>query len=317
MHKFEDIELFVSELFPNAKNIALLGKGGHSHAYSFDEEGQKLVIRFSRHSEDFEKDLFANRFDSVAIPVPKLIKIGDAFGGYFAISEQRDGLMFDDLDTDQIRRTLPSIFKLLDGLREADISDTVGFGAFDVNGVGGSATWSEHLLDSLEDNPTKRTHGWYKILQESKYGTKLFDDGLAVFKNLTGSLPNVRHLIHYDLLNRNVLVNDNEITAVFDWGCGRYGDFLFELACFTFWSPIIDGYRDFDWKTLARNHFESNGTQVSNFEIRLMTYELFIGLEHLGYNAFIGGWENYEKTQDLVTKILENIRTYHNSITIQ
>ena len=304
MYLLADVENFVFDLYPDAKNIALLGKGGHSHAYNFKNGDENLVIRFSKHSEDFEKDMFANRFNSVEMPVPKLIKMGKAFGDHFAISEKREGLMLDELNAEQIKKTLPSIFKLLDGLRETDITDTSGYGAFDVNGNGGCESWSDHLLKALEDSPKKRMHGWYNILQESKYGTKVFDDGLKVFKNLVTKLPEVRYLIHYDLLNRNVLVNNNEITAVFDWGCGLYGDFIFELASFTFWSPLIDGYKDFDWKRLAQEHYESIGLVVPDLDLRLLTYELFIGLEHLGYNAFIGGWENYVKTEDLVMKLI-------------
>ena len=46
-----------------------------------------------------------------------------------------------------------------------------------------------------------------------------------------------RTLIHNDLLNRNALASGGQVTAVFDWGCSIYGDFLCDLAAFVFWSP--------------------------------------------------------------------------------
>lgn len=317
MYLLSDVEQFILELYPDSTNIALLGKGGHSHAYSFETKSKQLVIRFSKHSEDFEKDMFANRFTSESIPIPRLIKIGAAFDGHFAISQKREGEMLDELKTAQVESVIPSIFKLLDALRTADISGTSGYGGFDASGNGGCSSWSKHLLESLEDSPEKRNGGWYKILQNSKYGTKVFDEGLAAFKKLSNELPNVRHLIHYDLLNRNVMVKNNEISSVFDWGCGRYGDFLFELACFTFWAPLIEGYKDFDWKLLAQRHYLDIGLEVPDLENRLLTYELFIGLEHLGYNASIGNWENYAQTQNQVTKILESIKILSPHITLE
>ena len=50
-----------------------------------------------------------------------------------------------------------------------------------------------------------------------------------------------RHLIHSDLLNYNVLVADGRISAVIDWGCAMYGDFLYDLAWFEFWAPWYAG----------------------------------------------------------------------------
>ncbi|HEX2324018.1 MAG TPA: phosphotransferase [Chloroflexota bacterium] len=39
-----------------------------------------------------------------------------------------------------------------------------------------------------------------------------------------------RHLIHSDLLHYNVLVSEEQISAVLDWGCGMFGDFLYDVA---------------------------------------------------------------------------------------
>ena len=51
-------------------------------------------------------------------------------------------------------------------------------------------------------------------------------------------------MVHGDLLNRNVLVapDGSRLTAVFDSGCSTYGDFLYEVAWFTFWPPGTRGW---------------------------------------------------------------------------
>jgi hygromycin-B 4-O-kinase len=304
MHEIGEVKRFLLKVYPSAKNIQHLGDGGHAQAYSFSENGSNLVIRFSKVKDDFEKDDFANTFNSPTMHIPKLIKIGSAFDGFYAISEQAFGTMLDDLSHRELLETIPSIFKMLDNLRTTDLSNTNGFGPFDKDGRGKHESWADYLIDSLHDNPNNRIHGWYKIMQESEFGTATFDSGYKLFLKLIKSLPNIRHLYHYDLLNKNVLVKDNKIGAIFDWGCAGYGDFLFELATFSFWAPLIEGYKDFDWKDLAVKHFDSIGLDVPDFDARMQAYELYIGLEHLGYCAFKDDWKNFEEITRLVNQIV-------------
>ena len=43
---------------------------------------------------------------------------------------------------------------------------------------------------------------------------------------LTPALPEIHHVLHGDLVNRNVLVGqDHRLTAVFDFGSSKVGDF--------------------------------------------------------------------------------------------
>lgn len=307
MYLLEDVENFVLNKYPGVSDLRPLAKGAHAQAYSFSFEGKAYVIRFSPHSEDFAKDKFANRFNSQYLPTPIVIDLGEAFDGFYCITEKFEGLMLDELTRDQIENTIPSILNTLDALREADISDTSGFGPFDIKGKGRNQSWEEHLLEGLEDNPNRRNAGWYSKLEKSKYGTIVFDRGQEIFANCVKNVPNIRHLIHYDLLNRNVLVEDNEICAVFDWGCGRYGDFVFELAAFTFWAPLLGPYADFDWISLAEKHFGTINLEVPDFLHRLKTYELFIGLDHLQYHSHLENWKSYEETEAMVLRVLEDL----------
>lgn len=304
MYSIEEVKIFILQKFPDANEIKSLAKGGHAHAYSYSHHGKDYVIRFSPHSEDFAKDKFIAQFNQVNIPIPIVYETGVAFDGYYAITEKATGIMLDDLNTDQILMTTPSLLAILDALRDLDISDTVGYGSVMPDGNGRCSTWQQHLIDSLDDNEHRRVFGWSEKLAKSKYGMGTFNTGFKLFQEMIKTLPSNRHLIHYDLLNQNVLVNKNVITAVFDWGCATYGDFVFELASFTFWAPLIDGYRDFDWKEIFREHFLNLGIEVENFDERLRTYELFIGLDHLAYNAHKDDWKNYEETEKLVLELI-------------
>jgi Ser/Thr protein kinase RdoA (MazF antagonist) len=67
--------------------------------------------------------------------------------------------------------------------------------------------------------------------------------GRRAIEDLVGSCPDLRHVLHLDLINRNVLVSDDRLAlaAVFDWGCLAYGAFLYEIGCLTFFAPWHPG----------------------------------------------------------------------------
>ena len=41
----------------------------------------------------------------------------------------------------------------------------------------------------------------------------------------------------------------SRLTAVFDWGCYALGDFLYEVAWFTFWAPWHAGLAAIDFRS--------------------------------------------------------------------
>ena len=83
----------------------------------------------------------------------------------------------------------------------------------------------------------------------------------------------------------------SRLVAVFDWGCSAYGDFLYEVAWFTFWAPWHAGLAAIDFRSVMRGHYDATGLDVPFFDERLRCYELHIGLTHLAYCAFAGGRE--------------------------
>ncbi len=105
-----------------------------------------------------------------------------------------------------------------------------------------------------------------------------------------------RHLIHSDLLNYNVLVADGRISAVIDWGCAMYGDFLYDLAWFEFWAPWYAAWRGIDFRREAARHYASIGLDVPRFEERLTGCQIHIGLAAQAYNAFKERWDALEET---------------------
>ena len=107
------------------------------------------------------------------------------------------------------------------------------------------------LLDIANDPPSARTYGWKQRLPETPLAHRAFESGYARLQTLVDACPEARHLVHSDLLNFNVLVTDDRISAVLDWGSSIYGDFLWDLAWFTFWQPWYTAWASVDLRKAA------------------------------------------------------------------
>jgi hygromycin-B 4-O-kinase len=279
---------------PGVVDVAPLGRGEWSRAFSFRNGGAEYVVRFGGYVEDFAKDRIAAGYASGDLPIPAVIEIGEAFEGYYAVSERAHGGYIDELDGAEMRATMPSLFAALDAMRRVDLEGTTGYGLWDAEGVGTFPSWREALLGIGLDQPGDRGYGWRAGLAASRTGTGPFDEALGHLAALLDFCPEERHLIHSDLLHFNVLVAGNRITAVVDWGCGLYGDFLYDIAWFAFWSDWFPAWKGIDFREEARRHFSAIGLEVSHFEERLRCYQIHIGLDSQRYNAFKGRWEEGE-----------------------
>ncbi|MHB8574824.1 MAG: phosphotransferase family protein [Dehalococcoidia bacterium] len=279
--------------------VQLIGQGEWSRAYAFRHANADCVIRFGAFHEDFAKDRLAGAFSSPALPVPRVLEIGEALGGFYAIAERVFGTMLDGLTETQLRQVLPSLFAALDAARLTDLSGSTGYGLWHADGIGQSPGWRAFLLDAADDSPAKRTHGWRARLAASPTGDRLYTEALAAMTALAPLCPEIRHLIHADLLHDNVFVSllpEARVSGIIDWGCSLYGDFLYDLAWLSFWSPLFPAWRGIDFPQEARRHYAAIGLNVPDFNARLRCYELHIGLDGQAYSAFMGRWDEVEAT---------------------
>jgi hygromycin-B 4-O-kinase len=273
---------------PSAGRVAELGGGDWSRAFSFRLDDRELVARFGRHLADFTRDQKAMAFARPELPVPAVLEVGDALGGFYAISERHFGVFLETLDERQWQKVMPALLRVLDVLREIPAPGSGTHWASE--GAGVPLSWRQWLLVSLEDHPGERVSGWRARLKESPDIDAVFVSGERAVHSLVGECPEARHILHRDLLNRNVLVAEDasRLAAVFDWGCTTAGDFLYEVAWFTFWAPWYPALDALDFRRVIANHYQTIGLQVENFAQRLACYEIQIGLEHIAYAAFTG-----------------------------
>lgn len=266
-----------------------LGGGAWSRAYGFRAGGQDLVARFGRWREDYEADQRAMAWSGPDLPVPRLLEIGDAFGGAYALSERHHGRFLEDLDGEALDRLLPALLRMFDALRALPAPALAE----------GEPAWREFLVRSLEDVPGERVSGWRAHLAADPGLDALWTAGVAALDGLLPACPELRHVLHLDLLHGNVLVaDDGRLEAVYDWGCTTVGDFAYELAWFSFWSPAYPGLAAVDVAGAALAHLRTTDADLDRIDERLRAYEIHIGLTHLAYHAFSGEPEALREVAD-------------------
>lgn len=101
------------------------------------------------------------------------------------------------------------------------------------------------------------------------------------------------------------MVADGCITAVLDWGCAMYGDFLYGLAWFAFWVPWYPAWRGIDFRGEAERHFAAIGLDVPSFDERFRCCQIHIGLESQVHNAFMGPRGRLEASERRILPVAE------------
>jgi hygromycin-B 4-O-kinase len=285
---------FLHERFGRAADITVMRPGEWSAAYSVKTADADLVARFSAYDEDFEKDAYAARHSSPVLPIPAIIEWGPALDGFYAVAERVGGEHIDGLDETRMRRVLPSLFAALDAMRAVDLSDALGYGGWRADGRTSHRTWREWLLRFVDEPATRGSPGWRELLRDRPSIVRSFEEGYERLVQLAEACPEVRHVFHDDLVNRNVLIEGDRISAVLDWGSSKYGDFLFDIANLIFYQPWFPAWRTIDFADEALAHYHSIGLAVPHYVERLKCYTLRIALDGIAYSAFRERWDEVE-----------------------
>ena len=285
---------FLRERFGRAADITVMRPGEWSAAYSVKTADADLVARFSAYDEDFEKDAYAAHYSSPALPIPAIIEWGPALGGFYAVAPRVNGEHIDGLDETRLRRVLPALFAALDAMRAVDLLRASGFGGWRADGQTSHRSWREWLLRFVDEPATRGAPGWRELLRDRPIERRAFEESYERLVHLVEPCPEVRHLFHDDLINRNVLVVGDRISAVLDWGSSKYGDFLFDIANLVFYKPWFPQWRNIDFAAEALAHYDRVGVAVPRFAERLKCYTLRIALDGIAYSAFRKRWNEVE-----------------------
>lgn len=288
--------------------ITRISKASHgewSQTFFFTQSNQEYVVRFNKDRRDFDKDKLAYRLAHNNLPIPKIFEIGEAFGGYYAISKRIPGEFIDKLDLKAMNSLTPEIVKMFDALRRVDLSSTQGFGNWNAQGVGSDSSWQEFLLSITKPNYNQHLQGWRDNLKRFKPGLEGFTSISEKFKTLVLNCPEERYLIHSDLLHYNLLVKDSKISGMIDWGNSLFGDFLYDIAWFAFWQFWYPSMKKINFEELMYEHLTDQGVNLANYEERLQCYKYHIAMDSIIYSAYKENWKLIESIIAQTNKIYD------------
>ncbi|HEY7627870.1 MAG TPA: aminoglycoside phosphotransferase family protein [Ilumatobacteraceae bacterium] len=299
-----DVERFLTTtLGLPATSVHHIGSGAWSECYAFRSDGFDYVIKTGPYLDDFERDRIAASYMTPDLPIPRTMAIGNGLDGYYAVSSRVFGAPLESCSADEWRDIVPAIAAALEAMRTAKLVGT-GWGGWDLNGNAPHPTWRNFLLTVGEDGPDRRTHGWRVKLENDARRAKSFASFFDLLaETATDDVP--RSLTHGDLINRNVHVASGGITGIFDWGCSRYGDCLYDLAWFEFWQPWHSNLDVTALRTELQRRWQDSGASIDDAPRRELACLLHIGLDHLAYNAYLDYWDVYEQVHHRLIEIVD------------
>ncbi len=301
-----EAQAFLRERGHDATALEELRGGAWSTVFAFRDGGDDYVVRFHERRDDLEKDRLAERWATPSLRVPHMIEIDDLpEGGAYGIARRVRGGPIDDFDEAGMRAILPQLFEAMDAMRDADLVGTSGYGLWHADGRADRSSWRDAFVGVTATRERAKQRA---MLAQTAVGHVAFDAGIARMGELVRSAPEHRHLVHNDLLYRNVLVDADGI-VVLDWGASIFGDFLYDAALLTFWWPWYrKKWGGIDIRSEIERHYADIGLGIPKFAERLRLCELDIGVVHIAYQAAGGEFGNAawtaRRTADLAKRDL-------------
>ena len=284
----EQVQAFLEERHgERVSDLVALSGGFWSSAFAYrvgeGASAQELVVRFGDLDDAFEADQRAMAYGSAQLPVPRVLEVGRAFDGSFAISERAHGRFLEDVTPEEADVAGPTIVRLLGALHAAGEAAPPAGDAPDA--------WHRFLAAGFVDDPRQTVHGWRAKLAALPEVDRVFRACEArVLELAEAACPERRDLLHGDLLHKNVLVSEDasRVNAVFSWKCSVRGDFLFDTAWCTLWGHLHPGIAAADvWRGVTTSEWaNADPAALDDAARRHHCYELQIAGSHLGWYAW-------------------------------
>ena len=292
---------FLADRFPKVSDVVQLHGGEWSRAFAFRSEDRELVVRFGQYREDYEKDRIAADWVKPGLPIPAFVEIGDAFGGVYAVSQRLHGGKIHDLAIDRRQAVVPKLFDVLTAIHEIELPGA-GFGMWDAPRCDAPhSSWPDYLV-SIGDRGEDRLRHWRQRLAEHPNARTVFDRGLRALGQLAPSCPNIRRVVHNDLLLNVLVSTDNEVSAVFDWGNSLAGDPLYDVAMLYATAHVHARIDPAQIMHVARDRFDE-----PDFDARVACYELHIALDAMQYCAYAGLSGELDATMRRIDALLDRL----------
>ena len=273
-------------------NLKFIDGGETSQAFSFDTNTGSFVIRVNKSDRAFYKDAYAyDHFACEAIPIPKIIEIGKLDDNFsFAISKKAEGRHITDLTEIEYQNIFPELMRILDAIHIVDITDSTGYGKWNLDGEGKYDSWHECIM-SIKNSPDRED-----IFKNTFLERDIWDSICIKIEELSSYCPEDRYLIHGDYGNNNAVSDGEQITGVFDWADSMYGDPVYDVAWLTFWHKSPEKIKQIE------DYYINRG--IENFSERLLCYKLRIGLSSISFYAFSNQKNKYDSIKERMLNLI-------------
>lgn len=301
----ETEQFLVGKYGNDVSAVQPLGEGAWSYAFTFQIGDVKHVIRWANIPDNFYRDAFAHSFSTDDLPIPPITEIGQVNNNFFAISPFVSGNFLEALSPSDLETASLSVITVFRALRAIDMSTSTGFGFWNEDGKARYDSWKAFLLDDGNESNESLTRGWRETLENSEMGMVSYNILWNKFQSLIEYCPNDRGVVHCDLVNKNVLVDDGKVTAVLDWGSAFFGDSLYEIAWIKFCEPWFPEAKNINLvERLIEDFKKDPNANTTNLEQRLLCYQLRIGANEIAHNAFRKNWNTAQFIAEHSAKLL-------------
>lgn len=297
---------FLQSRWADVRDLEFVKGGSWSAAYRFVGDGRALIARFGEHMDDYRRDALAATWRSKILPIPEMVLLDSTTGPLAAVApcvavpERLRGHPIESLPADRMERALNSLFETLATLASVEVTGS-GFGSVtDEMGNGEHRFWLDALLAASERDES-RLPGWRAAVAAHEPAAAGIRRAQQYLEEVADLLPERRQIIHGDLTYNNVFVDDeDQVSAIFDWGCAMIGDGAYEAARLIFWSP---------WDIKADEQLIINFAErtygAEHLATRLCAYQAHVGICELQYQGFTGTID-MTPTANRLNELLDN-----------
>lgn len=302
----EDVLNLLSRYFKQpAVGMAPVDSGPMMRTFSFAIGKEEYLIRFNKDNmltSNLPKEEYITRkLAPTRIPVRPIVQTGRLGELFFAISRKVPGKVAASMPAQEVKRLLPQIISTLDSIHHVDVSDTSGYGVFDLLGRGMSMSWRGFLeLIAKEEDERDYFGKWHHLFDDTFLERNLYERIYDRMTSLLDYCPSERYLVHGSYSLYSILVDDGRITAVQDWFDARYGDFVYDIAGLDFWFPWL-GVRE-----AFQLYYKEREVEVPSYPERMLCYECYVALGGMRFFAFAGNEPSYRTARSLILQKLDS-----------
>lgn len=247
------------------------------------DNGKNVILRISHHEwASFGKEKWAMEHSKAeGVPIPEVLFVEDFYrDGKFrsvCVLEKLKGsslmlqIKVGNIDRSELRNILNEAGKYLSMIHRVK---TTGFGSIDANGKGEYNSWSEYVL-----HRTYNSDKYFEIAEVRDIERGQIKRNLDILSRHRKFFDEIKvWLLHGDFGFEHIFVGGTEITGIIDFGNGKSGDPVLDLAWWDFFHR--DDKQPLEW---IKEGYLDKGTLDKDFGLRMNLYKLVLSLDLLDY----------------------------------